>query len=48
MSPLRILVVGGFTRLDPFYRDAPSGLDVDTAFVDCPSLEARAAAACSA
>jgi Uncharacterized protein conserved in bacteria (DUF2325) len=47
LSALRILVVGGFTRLDPFYRDAPADVDVDVDAIydDCPSLEARAAAA---
>lgn len=45
MSALRILVVGGFTRLDAFYRDAPPGVEIDAVYVDCPSLEARAAAA---
>jgi len=45
VSALRILLVGGFTRLDPFYRDAPAGATVDAVYVDCPSLEARAAAA---
>jgi hypothetical protein len=45
MSALRILVVGGFTRLDPYYRDAPPGVEIDAIYVDCPSLEARAAAA---
>jgi len=45
---LRILVVGGLTRLDPYYRDVYPGLDgveIDAVYVDCPSLEARAAAA---
>jgi hypothetical protein len=42
---LRILVVGGLTRLDPFYRDAPAGVEIDAVYVDCPSLEARAEAA---
>ena len=45
MSALRVLVVGGLTRLDPFYRDAPSGIEIDAVYVDCPSLEARAEAA---
>jgi hypothetical protein len=45
LSSLRILVVGGFTRLDPLYRDAPAGVEVDAIYHDCPSLEARAAAA---
>ncbi len=45
MSTLRILVVGGLTRLDPFYRDAPPGIEIDTVFVDCASLDARAEAA---
>ena len=45
MSAVRILVAGGFTRLDPFYRAAPAGAEIDAIYVDCPSLEARAAAA---
>lgn len=45
MSALRVLVVGGLTRLDPYYRDAPPGVEVDAVYVDCPSLEARAEAA---
>jgi Uncharacterized protein conserved in bacteria (DUF2325) len=45
--PLRVLVVGGLTRLDSFYRDAPSGntITIDVIYVDCPSLETRAEAA---
>lgn len=43
--PLRILIVGGLTRLDPFYRDAPDGIEVDAVYVDCGTLEARAEAA---
>jgi hypothetical protein len=42
---VRVLVVGGLTRLDPYYRDAPAGVDIDAIYVDCPSLEARAEAA---
>ena len=45
---LRILVVGGLTRLDPYYRDlrdVPDGVEIDAVYVDCPSLEARADAA---
>jgi len=44
---VRVLVVGGLTRLDPFYRDAPEGggVEIDAVYVDCPSLEARAEAA---
>lgn len=42
---LRILVVGGLTRLEPYYRDTPAGIDVDIAFLDCGSLEKRAEAA---
>ena len=42
---VRVLVVGGLTRLDPFYRDAPAGVDIEAIYVDCPSLEARAEAA---
>lgn len=42
---LRVLIVGGLTRLDPYYRDAPAGVDIDAVYVDCPSLEARAEAA---
>ena len=42
---VRVLVVGGLTRLDPYYRDAPAGVDIDAVYVDCPSLEARAEAA---
>ena len=45
MKALRILVVGGITRFEPYYRDAPLGVDVDIAFVDSGSLEARAQAA---
>lgn len=44
-TPVRILVVGGLTRLDTFYRDAPSGVEVDAVYVDCPTLEARVEAA---
>jgi hypothetical protein len=42
---VRVLVVGGLTRLDPYYRDAPAGVEIDAVYVDCPSLEARAEAA---
>ena len=42
---VRVLVVGGLTRLDSFYRDAPAGVDIEAIYVDCPSLEARAEAA---
>jgi hypothetical protein len=45
MSQIRILVVGGLTRLDPHYRDAPQGVAVDVAGHDSASLEARARAA---
>lgn len=44
-KPLRILVVGGMTRLEPFYRDAPEGVTIDIVPADCPSLEERAEAA---
>ncbi len=45
--PIRVLVVGGLTRLDPFYRDVPhtphtGEIEVDAVYVDCPSLERRA------
>jgi hypothetical protein len=43
--PIRVLVVGGLTRLDTFYRTAPRAIEIDTEFVDSPSLETRAAAA---
>lgn len=43
--PIRVLVVGGLTRLDPFYRAAPAAVEIDTVFVDSPSLQARAEAA---
>jgi hypothetical protein len=43
--PIRVLVVGGLTRLDPFYRAAPAAVEIDTVFVDSPSLETRAEAA---
>ncbi|MBX3226552.1 MAG: hypothetical protein KIT84_32175 [Labilithrix sp.] len=33
------------TRLEPYYRDAPAGIVIDIASVDCPSLEERAATA---
>ena len=42
---IRVLVVGGLTRLDSFYRDAPSGIEIDTVNGDCPSLLTRAEAA---
>lgn len=42
---IRILVVGGLTRLDEFYRDAPRGVEIEAIYTDCPSLEARAEAA---
>jgi hypothetical protein len=42
---LRVLVVGGLTRLDEFYRVAPKGVEIEAIYVDCPSLEARAEAA---
>jgi hypothetical protein len=45
VSALRVLIVGGLTRLDPYYRDAPAGVEIDAVYVDCPSLEARAEAA---
>lgn len=40
-----MLVVGGLTRLDAFYRAAPSGIEVEALYVDGPTLEARAEAA---
>lgn len=43
--PVRVLVVGGMTRLEPFYRDAPENVSVDVASVDSGSLEDRASAA---
>lgn len=42
---IRVLIVGGLTRLDPHYRDAPAGIEIEAIYVDCPSLETRAAAA---
>lgn len=42
---VRVLVVGGLTRLDEFYRDAPKGVAIEAIYMDCPSLEARAEAA---
>ncbi len=42
---IRVLIVGGLTRLDAHYREAPSGVEIDAVYVDCPSLEARAEAA---
>lgn len=51
---VRVLVVGGLRRLDAFYRDVPTdlvgedgkaSLDVASANVDCPSLDARAGTA---
>lgn len=45
MKTIRILVVGGMTRLEPYYRDAPTGVDIDVVSVDCSSLEERAEAA---
>ena len=42
---VRVLVVGGLTRLDAFYRGAQAGVDIEAIYVDCPSLEARAEAA---
>lgn len=45
MSPVRVLVIGGLTRLDAFYRDAPPGVVIEAIYMDCPSLEARAEAA---
>lgn len=43
--PIRVLVVGGLTRLDSFYREAPAAIEIDTVFVDSPSLQTRAEAA---
>lgn len=43
--PIRVLVVGGLTRLDSFYRAAPEAIEIETIFVDSPSLESRAEAA---
>lgn len=40
--PVRILVVGGLTRLDAHYRDAPAAIEIDTVFVDSPALQSRA------
>ncbi|MBX3223427.1 MAG: DUF2325 domain-containing protein [Labilithrix sp.] len=42
---LRVLVVGGLTRLDAHYRAAPAGIEIDTVNADCGSLETRAGAA---
>jgi hypothetical protein len=45
VSPVRVLVVGGLTRRDAYYREAPAGVVVEAIYVDSPSLEARAEAA---
>jgi hypothetical protein len=45
VSPVRVLVVGGLTRLDAYYREAPAGVLIEAIFVDSPSLETRAEAA---
>ena len=42
---VRVLVVGGLTRLDEFYRSAPAGVEIEAIYVDGPWLEARAEAA---
>lgn len=42
---LRVLVVGGLTRLDIHYRHAPAGVEIEAIYMDCPTLEARAEAA---
>ncbi|MBS2016181.1 MAG: DUF2325 domain-containing protein [Deltaproteobacteria bacterium] len=43
---LRVLVVGGLTRLDGEYtRDLPPGLEVEAVLEDCASLAGRASAA---
>ncbi|MBX3197739.1 MAG: DUF2325 domain-containing protein [Labilithrix sp.] len=42
---MRVLVVGGLTRLDAHYRAAPGGIEIDTVNADGGSLETRAAAA---
>jgi hypothetical protein len=42
VSALRVLLVGGLTRLDAYYRDAPPGVVIEAIYVDCPALEARA------
>ncbi|MBX3212924.1 MAG: DUF2325 domain-containing protein [Labilithrix sp.] len=42
---IRVLVVGGLTRLDAHYRAAPVGVEIDTVNADGGSLETRAAAA---
>ncbi|MBX3259022.1 MAG: DUF2325 domain-containing protein [Labilithrix sp.] len=42
---IRVLVVGGLTRLDAHYRAAPAGVEIDTVNADGGSLETRAAAA---
>ena len=43
---VRILVVGGLTRLDGEYdRDLPEGVEVDAILGDCPSLGTRASSA---
>lgn len=42
---IRVLVVGGMTRLDSFYRLAPSGIEIETIYVDTPTLLTRAEAA---
>ncbi len=43
---VRVLVVGGLTRLDGEYaRDLPEGVEVDAVLGDCPSLGQRASTA---
>lgn len=40
---MRVLVVGGLTRLDAHYKEfAKKGVEVENIYNDCPSLEARA------
>jgi len=46
MSRVRVLVVGGLTRLDSEYRrGAPDDVEVDAVLGDCASLETRAVGA---
>lgn len=44
-AAVRVLVVGGLTRLDAHYRAALEGVDVDALYVNCPRLEASCEAA---
>ena len=43
MNNVRVLVVGGLTRLLHRYREAPAGIDIDATDVDMKSLDSHAA-----